>query len=159
MAKRSIRSLEGIANLLLAGKITREEAADLSKKFSVSSPIGSKGKYQVIREGEGFRVVGSHGKIKSYANFYSGRDPFGSSFLRITGIESYEGFNGDAALLFGALFSLAKEEEIDYILAEVDRENDEAINVFNREGFYPVGEVESCGLNLEREVIRKDISI
>ena len=159
MAKGNPRSLEEIATLLLKGKLGCEEAAVLSKNFSIPLSVDSENEYRVVQREEGFRVVDSRGKIKSYANFYPGMDPFGSSFLRITGVESYDRFNGDASLLFGSLFAFAKQKKIEYILAEVDRENDEAINVLNREGFYPVGEIEACGLNIEREIVRKDISI
>ena len=155
MAKSGYETLDGIADRLLSGEITNEEAGRLAKNIPfdiVGTDLPSP--HKIIFDEDHIRLVDKNLNEKAYINFYFGEDALEQKYSCLHETVSFNPGNGHFSCLFGAFRDFCKTESAEYIVLEVDRANENAISIYEHLGFRETNSVDTVSENIDRLQMR-----
>jgi hypothetical protein len=158
MAKTGYETLDEIADRLLSGEITNEEAGRLAKNIP-SRPVemNKPSLYKVIFGEDCLRLRNRNNNELGYINFYFGEDSLGQKYSCLNEARTFNPGNGHFSLLFDAFSNLCRRKDAEYISLEVDRANGDAISIYEHLGFMETNSIETVSENTDRIQMRYDL--
>jgi len=143
-----METLEKLADKILAGEVTSEEAGDLIKKekilFFKENSKQKLPKNLLFVSGENSFTLIDKNTNEDIAclSFCEGMNRTDSSYSCLYNVNSFEENNGNFRYLFDRYEKLAKQKRYSHILLEVEETNQRAISIYEHLGFYFSGNVE-----------------
>ncbi|MDO8623703.1 MAG: GNAT family N-acetyltransferase [archaeon] len=153
MGKQS--DLEKIADLLLEGRIDVAEAEDLAKRARIKQTFSreSSDEYKIEENETLLQLMDKKGQRKAFIEFYTETNELNDTFIWLKLAISQQINIGYFSKLYKKLEEVARNKGAAYISLDVDRHNDDAINIYYHYGFVNVGEFEAE--NREMILMRK----